>query len=131
VLFQFWSGQPHRPTRDLDLLGHGEPSTGRLDAIFREVCGQTVEDDGLAFDSDTVRAEQIKENDEYQGLRVRLEARLGKARIPLQIDIGFGDAVTPAPEQITYPTLLDFPAPTIRAYPMFNKCRCKSLPCKG
>ncbi len=117
MLFQLWSGQPHRSTRDLDLLGQGEPSLQRFERMLQEVCQQAVEDDGLAFRAETVRAEQIKEDDEYQGLRLRLEARLGNARIPVQIDIGFGDAVTPAPEEITFPAILDFPAPTIRAYP--------------
>lgn len=69
------------------------------------------------FRTETIHAEQIKEDEEYQGLRIRLEARLGNARIPIQIDIGFGDAVTPGPEEITYPTLLDFPAPVVQAYP--------------
>ncbi len=117
VLFQLWSGQPHRPTRDLDLLGHGEPSTERFEQIFREICNLTIEEDGLTFDGDRIRAEQIKEDDEYQGIRLRLEARLGNARIPLQIDVGFGDAITPSAVEIEYPTLLDFPAPSIHAYP--------------
>lgn len=117
MLFQLWGGQPHRPTRDLDLLGRGDPSIRRFEQVFQDICRQPAGDDGLAFLAETVRAEQIKEDDEYQGLRLRLEARLGNARIPLQIDIGFGDAVTPEPHEITYPTLLEFPAPTIRAYP--------------
>jgi Nucleotidyl transferase AbiEii toxin, Type IV TA system len=117
MLFQFWGGEPHRPTRDLDLLGRGEPSTEQFEQVFQEVCRQPAGDDGLVFRDETVRAEQIKEDDEYQGLRIRLEARLGSARIPIQIDVGFGDAVTPGPQEITFPTLLDFPAPVIQAYP--------------
>ena len=116
VLFQLWSGQMHRPTRDLDLLGHGEPSAERMERIFRELCHHGVQEDGLNYLSESVRAEQIRQDDRYQGIRLRLLARLGNARIPLQIDIGFGDAVTPAPEEIEYPTLLDFPAPSLRAY---------------
>jgi len=117
VLFQLWSGQMHRPTRDLDLLGQGEPSAERMGQVFRDLCHQGVQKDGLNFLSESVRAEQIQEDDEYQGIRLRLVARLGNARIPLQIDIGFGDAVTPAPEEIEYPKLLDFPAPSLLAYP--------------
>ncbi len=76
-----------------------------------------VEDDGLTFSAETIQAAQIKEGDEYQGIRLRIESRLENARIALQIDIGFGDAITPDPQSATYPTLLDFPAPLLRAYP--------------
>ncbi len=117
MLFQLWTGQPHRPTRDLDLLGQGTPSTDRLREAFQDICSLPVVDDGLVFRADAVRAEQIKEDDEYQGIRLRIEARLGNARIPLQIDIGFGDAITPGPQAVDYPTLLDFPAPQLPAYP--------------
>jgi predicted nucleotidyltransferase component of viral defense system len=117
MLFQIWSGQIHRPTRDLDLLGQGSPSPTDFEQIFRDVCNQEVDDDGLEFRGETIRAEQMKEDEEYQGLRLKLEARLAAARIPIQIDIGFGDAVTPDPVEIIYPTLLEFPAPTLQAYP--------------
>lgn len=117
ALFQLWTGQPHRATRDLDLLGQGAPSPDRLRQVFEDVCELTVHDDGLTFLTDVIRAEQIKEEDEYQGIRLRIDARLGNARIPLQIDIGFGDAVTPGSQEVTYPTLLDFPAPQLQAYP--------------
>ena len=117
MLFQLWSGHPHRPTRDLDLLGHGSPDPERFEGIFRDICRQNVEDDGLEFQSDSVRAESMKEDEEYQGLRLKLVSRLGNARIPIQIDIGFGDAVTPEPDEVIYPTLLDGPAPTLKAYP--------------
>ncbi|MEZ6091761.1 MAG: nucleotidyl transferase AbiEii/AbiGii toxin family protein [Pirellulaceae bacterium] len=117
ALFQLWTGQPHRSTRDLDLLGQGEPSTDRLRQLFQEICTLTVGDDGLTFLTDAIQAEQIKEDDEYQGIRLRIEARLGNVRVPLQVDIGFGDAVTPGPQAVTYPTLLDFPAPQLNAYP--------------
>src|SRR5579872_350500 len=113
ALFQLWTGEPHRSTRDLDLLGQGTPSTTRLRMLFNEVCSISVTDDGLTFPADAVQAEQIKEEDEYQGIRLRIDARLGNTRIPLQIDIGFCDAVTPGPQAVTYPTLLDFPAPML------------------
>lgn len=117
ALFQLWTGQAHRSTRDLDLLGQGDPSPDRLRQVFQEVCSLTVDNDGLTFLTDTIQAEQIKEDDEYQGIRLRIEARLGNARLPLQIDIGFGDAITPGPQAVTYPTLLNFPAPQMNAYP--------------
>jgi hypothetical protein len=116
MLFQIWSNQRHRPTRDLDLLGRGESSIERFEQIFRDICQATVEDDALVFMADSVRGERIKEDQEYEGLRIRFEARLEHARISLQIDIGFGDAVRPAATKIEYPTLLDFPAPTVLAY---------------
>lgn len=117
TLFQLWTGQPHRSTRDLDLLGYGSPSPERLQAVFRDVCNMAVEDDGLTFITETIQATQIKEDDEYHGIRLRIESRLENARISLQIDIGFGDVITPDAQPATYPTLLDFPAPLLKVYP--------------
>lgn len=117
MLFQVWSGQLHRPTRDLDLLGFGESSHERFAEVFADICQLNVEPDGLAFDADSVRVEDIREDAKYSGIRVRLRATLAGARLDLQIDIGFGDAVTPGPVDTDYPTLLKFPAPVIRAYP--------------
>lgn len=117
MLFALWEGAPHRPTRDVDFLGTGDPSPDAMRAAFREICGTDVEPDGLSFRAESVRAEPIRDRQEYGGVRVTLVATLGTARIPLQIDVGFGDAVTPSPERATFPTLLDFPAPVIRAYP--------------
>lgn len=117
MLFEIWGGASHRPTRDVDLLGQGEISTDRLARLFQEVCQVAVEDDGLTLRPETVIAESIKEDQEYEGIRVRLQARLGNVRIPLQVDIGFGDVVTPAPLEVDYPCLLDFPAPRLHVYP--------------
>lgn len=77
----------------------------------------TVADDGMTYLVDAIQAEQIKEDEVYQGIRLRIDARLGSARIPLQIDVGFGDAITPEPQTVIYPTLLDLPAPQLHAYP--------------
>jgi hypothetical protein len=85
--------------------------------VFRGLCGLEVEPDGAEFAADSVTVEAIREDQEYQGQRVRLDGRLGSARVRLQIDIGFGDAVTPAAQDIRYPTLLDMPAPELKAYP--------------
>lgn len=117
ALFQLWTGEPHRSTRDLDLLGHGEPSIDRVRQVFQEVCSVAVGNDGLTFLTDALQAEPIKEENEYHGIRLRIKARLGNIRLPLQIDVGFGDAITPGPQTVTYPTLLDFPAPQLNAYP--------------
>lgn len=116
MLFQLWDDHPHRPTRDLDLLGCGENSIPRFEQIFCDVCEQTVEDDGLVFDARTVHGDVIKEDQEYQGLRLTLVCRLENARIPVQIDVGFGDVVTPSATEVMYPVLLDFPAPILAAY---------------
>ena len=115
LLLQLWTSESYRPTRDLDLLGRGESEAGYRE-IFAEVCSEKVEEDGLTFLVDTIRVEKIREEEEYQGVRVLLEARLANARIPLQIDVGFGDVVTPAPLELEYPTLLAFPAPKLLAY---------------
>lgn len=117
MLFPAWTSRSYRPTKDLDLLGYGDASPERLTALFEEICQSNVEPDGLDFDVQNIRVTEIREDQEYQGQRVQIVAYLGRARINLQIDIGFGDVVTPATEEIDYPTLLDFPAPHIRAYP--------------
>ena len=117
MLFPLWLGQYHRPTHDLDLLGRGDNNVERFEAIFRAVCAGPVEDDGLLFLAESVRGERIREDQLYGGIRIHCEARLENARIPVQVDVGFGDAVTPAPAEVTYPTLLDLPAPTLLAYP--------------
>lgn len=117
VLFYLWDGAPHRPTRDVDFLAYGDVSHDAIMATFRVVCSADVEPDGLAFHADSIRVEPIRDQQEYGGIRVTLVAMLGTARIPLQIDIGVGDAVTPDPRVATFPTLLDLPAPRVRAYP--------------
>ena len=116
MLFQVWTHTPHRPTRDLDLLGRGDPSIERCQEVFGELCRIPVEDDGLTFSAETVKAEKIKEGQEYEGIRVRFLSLLGNVRIPVQVDVGFGDAVNSG--LLDYPTLLPMPAPRVRAYPM-------------
>lgn len=118
MLFATWVDAPFRPTRDLDLLGCGVATAERLAQTFREICGTAVPDDGLAFDVGALEAAPIREEAEYGGVRVRTTARLAGAVIPIQVDIGFGDAITPAPLEIDYPVLLEGPAPHLRAYPV-------------
>ena len=117
MLFPLWKMRVYRPTRDLDLLGFGEGSEKILKERFRKICAIEVEEDGLFFDQRSISIEDIREDQEYPGQRVQLITKLGKAPINLQIDVGFGDVVTPEAEMTGYPTLLDFPAPRIRAYP--------------
>lgn len=117
MLFSLWSNDPHRATRDVDLLGHGDNSPDHLVTVFREIVSETVEDDGLVFDGNSIRAETITEEAEYDGIRVQLKAVLSGANISLQVDIGFGDVITPDAQRTEYPTLLEFPAPVLRTYP--------------
>lgn len=117
TLFELWAQAPQRTTYDLDLSAQGTNATDRLEDIFGEICRVSVEQDGLEFDPETVRAERIAEEQEYQGVRIRLGASLGNARIPLQIDVGFGDAVTPEAKEITFPSMLDFPLARLYVYP--------------
>ncbi len=117
VLFSVWTGKLHRPTRDLDLLGFGDTSDERLSEIFQAICRHDVPPDGMAFDAESISITRILEGQEYGGQRLQLSASLDTARIPLQIDIGFGDAITPGARLTRYPTLLDFPAPELRSYP--------------
>lgn len=115
-LFTLWFDRPHRPTRDVDLLGFGSNEIADLEKIFREICAVEAED-GLTFQPESIKGAEIKEGQEYQGVRIAFLAFLGKGRINLQVDVGFGDAVTPRAETIEFPTVLDFPAPELKAYP--------------
>ena len=116
TLFTLWTGHTHRPTKDLDLLGRGSSAIGQVEQTIRAIC-EIQEKDGLVFDSASVEGAKIKEDDEYNGVRIKLLAELAGARIPMQIDIGFGDAVYPEPELASFPVLLQMEAPLIRAYP--------------
>ena len=120
LLFSLWYDQPHRPTRDADLLGFGPDDIDTAVAAFREICAMEVED-GIAFDPASVKGSVIRKEAGYGGVRIDLLAKLDGARITLQVDIGFGDAVTPAPESVSYPVLLDdLPAPKLRSYPKYT-----------
>jgi predicted nucleotidyltransferase component of viral defense system len=113
--FLIWQGDLHRPTRDLDLLGYGSPE--HLEEVFQRLCRMDdVPEDGVRFDAESVEVASIRDADAYGGMRVRLDATLGSAALRLQVDVGFGDAVVPPPEDTSFPTLLDFPAPEIRTY---------------
>lgn len=117
MLMAIWTGESHRPTRDLDLLGIGESSEEVLRRMFEEICQVEVDIDGLEFDPDSIAIEEIRGDQEYSGRRVKLTALLGSTSIRVQIDVGFGDVVTPKANSIEYPVLLDFPAPRVRVYP--------------
>jgi len=117
MLFAVWRGSLHRPTQDLDLLGFGDPSTTAISQVFRDLCALPVEEDGLVFDPESVSAGEIRAADEYGGIRVHLTGSLGGAVVRLQVDVGFGDVVIPAPVDAEYPVLLGPPSPVLRIYP--------------
>ncbi len=120
LLFNLWYDEPHRPTRDMDLLGFGPDEAEEVTQRFREIA-QTVLEDGVAFDAASAAAEPIREANDYGGLRISVLARIGATKTPLQIDIAFGDAVTPAAEWADYPAMLaDIPAPRVRVYPVYS-----------
>ncbi len=115
LLMLVWLGETIRPTRDADLLGFGDLSEQSLAQIFTDVCNTDVEADGLHTLPSSIRVAPIRPEDPYGGLRTTLQARLGKARLRVQVDVGIGDAVTPEPEWLEYPGLLDLPRPRLRA----------------
>jgi predicted nucleotidyltransferase component of viral defense system len=116
-LFSIWTASPHRSTRDLDLLGHGASDVNQMRSMFRDVASTVVDPDGVCFDAESVRADPIREGQPYEGIRITISATIGNARLPAQVDVGFGDAVYPAPRELHYPSLLGLPTPRILAYP--------------
>jgi len=120
LLFSLWYDIPHRPTRDADLLGFGPDDIGSVVAVFQDIC-RIASEDGIEFDPQQVVGSEIRKDAGYGGVRIEILAKLDGARLKLQVDIGFGDAVTPAPEAIEYPVLLnDLPSPQLRAYPKYT-----------
>lgn len=117
ALFTLWTGKPHRATRDLDLLGFGDPGVHHVREVFAEVLALDVPDDGVRFDCESITVGLIREEQEYGGVRVELVARITNAQVRLQVDVGFGDVITPEASAVEFPPLLDFPAPKLRAYP--------------
>lgn len=115
-MLRVWEAPVTRPTKDVDLLGHTANTVANLVSIVQGVCAEPVEPDGMQLDATTVVGSLIKEDAEYNGIRVKFIGRLGVARASMQIDVGFGDAVEPPPIDIELPTLLDFPAPKLRGY---------------
>ena len=116
-LFRIWTAADVRPTRDLDILGYGEMTLEDAESIIKDLCAFEFSGDGIRFREETVKSSFIRRESDYGGIRVKLIAQIAKARLPMQIDIGFGDVVTPPALEVEYPTLLDMPAPKIRAYP--------------
>lgn len=117
LLFTAWGFPGSRPTKDIDFLACIGNDLQTMEMLFREICVESVEPDGWIFNPKTVQAFLIQEEADYQGLRITLEGTLGNVRISIQIDIGFGDVVTPNAKPVGFPTILEFPAPQILSYP--------------
>ena len=116
LMFAAWRLRDYRPTMDIDLLGKTKNQVDSIVAIMKEVCAQHVEPDGIAFDPATIQGARIAEQANYQGVRIRLRGNLGRAQVTMQVDVGFGDVVIPAPQPVNYPTILNFPPPKLRGY---------------
>ncbi|WP_338016843.1 nucleotidyl transferase AbiEii/AbiGii toxin family protein [Noviherbaspirillum saxi] len=120
LLFDLWFDIPHRPTRDADFLGFGSAELPHIEGIFKEICTLATHD-GVTFQPGTVHAAEIRKEANYAGVRVMLLGTIDSARCQIQIDIGFGDAVTPGPEDVEYPVMLsEFEAPKLRVYSRYT-----------
>ncbi len=117
LMLSVWKAAEARATRDIDLEGRTANRLEEIIAAVRDVCSEPVEDDGIEFDGTSVQAERITEDADYEGVRVTFRATLDRARAPMQLDIAFGDAITPEAQPIDYPTLLSMPAPKLKGYP--------------
>ena len=117
LLFRAWNTPDTRATRDIDFLAYMDNDLDTLAGIVRNICSVDYPDDGLVFDSDSIETRRIKEDADYEGVRIRLRSVLGRAMINLQIDVGFGDTIHPVAQHIDYPTILDLHSPKLRGYP--------------
>ena len=117
LLLTAWRAPLSRPTMDIDLAGRSSNELDHVRSLVGEVCVVTAEPDGIDFNPASIEVSRIKEDADYEGVRVKFHATLAKARIPMQIDIGFGDVIVPQPTEVEYPTLLEFPPPVLMAYP--------------
>jgi predicted nucleotidyltransferase component of viral defense system len=116
LLLRVWDVAAGRPTRDIDLLARTSNDLDSVRTVVEAICGMSVDDDGMEFDSNSLTTERISEDADYEGVRATFGGSLGTARCPMQVDMGFSDVVTPRPVEIDYPTILALPAPHLRAY---------------
>jgi hypothetical protein len=117
LLLTAWKAPITRPTIDIDLAGWTSNELDHIRSVVSDLCQFGTEPDGLEFDPASIEVRRIKEDAEYEGVRIRFNATLAKARIPMQIDVGFGDVIVPKPTEVEYPAMLEFPPPVLRAYP--------------
>ena len=116
LMLRLWDAPLSRPTIDVDLMGRQALSQEELAQVIKDVCVQKVLDDGCLFEAATVRVQPIRLEDQYGGIRVTFIAHIGKMRLNMQVDVGFGDVIVPGPIPIDFPALLDFPSPHLLAY---------------
>lgn len=115
-LFAIWEQNPHRPTRDIDFLGFGDPAVEAMRTFFTQLLAAPADpDDGLIWGE--LAAGPIRDDQRYGGIRIGIPVSLAGALVRIQIDIGFGDAITPEPEEHTWKELLGYPAARLRTYP--------------
>jgi predicted nucleotidyltransferase component of viral defense system len=117
LLLTAWRAPVSRPTMDIDLAARTSNELAHIQSLISEICGVGTGPDGIEFRADSIEVARVKEDADYEGVRVRFHATLARARIPMQIDIGFGDVIVPSPAEVRYPTLLEFPPPVLAAYP--------------
>jgi hypothetical protein len=118
MLFALWAQEPLRATGDLDLMGLESPGEQRVREMVAALAALDVDPDGIVFDTSGLQVEEMNPQEDYKGVRLSFMARIGNVRIPMKVDIGFGDVITPAPIDLVYPALLDLPVPHVRAYPV-------------
>jgi len=117
LMFTVWQIPERRATLDIDFAGRGDSQTQAIEKLIKDVCRLPVTPDGLVFGSETVTGRKIKENADYEGVRVKFLGLLERSRIPMQIDVAFGDVIYPQAKVIDYPVILDFPRPHLKGYP--------------
>mgnify|MGYP000741701417 CR=1 FL=1 len=117
MLFAIWANQPLRPTKDIDLLAQEDSNPDAMKLVFQDILKIPAPDDGIVVRDETLEVGIIKGGQQYEGLRVTFKAELAGAMIPIQIDLGFGDAVTPGPNEVVFPAMLEFEKPVLMAYP--------------
>lgn len=128
LLLTAWRAPFARPTMDIDLAGKTSNKLEHIQSLVGEICELSTEPDGIEFEATSIQIQRIKEDADYEGVRVRFNATLARARIPMQIDIGFGDVISPRPIEIEYPAMLEFPPPMLLAYPKESSARGSSGP---
>lgn len=116
-MFTAWQIPERRTTLDIDFLGRYDNQVVSIEDVMKDVCDIAVEPDGLVFDAKTVQGRKIKEDADYEGVRVKFIGLLDRARIAMQIDVGFGDVIHPGIKVIDYPVILDLPKPHLNGYP--------------
>jgi len=116
LMFTVWRPPLLRPTRDIDLLGHLDNAVERVVPAIQAICQEPAPEDGLRFAAESAVGERIIESAKHEGVRVRFTAYLGTARVPMQIDVGFGDPLVPGPSLVRLPSILGFPPPELQGY---------------